>query len=123
MPVGVELITWTCDTVSPFTVAGPCSTWFGAAPLIDQPASLCAPSSDQATPAPPGRLSVTAMPVAGSVPRLNRDTLNPICAPGETCGASAELSIVRAGVAGALQLGNVKFPMRVRQLAALFGAL
>jgi hypothetical protein len=54
---------------------------------------------------------------------LNSVTLKPICAPGFTRGASAVFSIDSEAPAGALHVGNLKFPTCVRQLAALFGAL
>src|SRR4029450_307057 len=123
MPVGVALITWTCDTVWPFTVAGATRTSLGGEPAIDQPEALWAAAPDPFPPAPVGRVSVTATLVAGSAPRLNSVTLKPICAPGETRGASEVLRSESDAPAGAEQLGNLKLPMRVRQFAALFGAL
>src|SRR5437867_2461521 len=57
---------------------------------MDQPASL--DSMLQLTPAPAGRLSVKARPVARPSPLLQSVTVKPICSPALTDGASASFA-------------------------------
>ena len=62
--LAVGLVTCTCDNFKPSRAVGPTSFSFGGEPTMDQPASLLAESTDQLIPEPPGRLSVTTIPVA-----------------------------------------------------------
>jgi hypothetical protein len=120
-PAVVALTRWTCVSVAPATVAGPARLWFGGEPVIDQsPGVLFALSMAQLTPVRLGRRSVTDTPVAASVPEFVRLTVNPICEPALTVGASVVLpSASWAAPAEGEQLGNLNAPMRVRQLKVL----
>jgi hypothetical protein len=87
----------------------------GGEPLIDQPGSVLPASIDQSTPVAAGKMSVTDRPCASNGVKLWRATVKPAGLPSSTWAASAVLSIVTTGPV-ALHDGNLKFPMRVRQL-------
>ena len=101
--------------------------WLGGDPLRDQPASVLAPSIVQLIAVPEGRLSVKDSPVATAVPEFLSMTVKPICEPAVTLAASAVLKTETAGAGGGggigVHPGNLKLPMRVRQLNGLLSVV
>lgn len=91
----------------------------GGEPVTDQPALLAAASIDQLMPVPLGRRSETDRPVAPTLPTFESVTVKPTCEPYVTLEASAVFVMVTTGLPCVVQPGNLKLPMRVRQLKLL----
>jgi hypothetical protein len=85
VPAVVPVTTWTCvlaPTASDVWLQTNC--WFGGEPVTDQPALEPPASTDQLTPLPEGRASLTAIPVAVWLPAFARVTVNPAWVPAST---------------------------------------
>ena len=95
------------------------SDWFGAEPVIEQPA--VAGLIDQFTPAPPGSGSARVTPVAVPAPVLETVIVKPIGSPALTESASAVLVICTAGHCRVVEADACTCGLFVACALAVFG--